>query len=79
MKTKSATQVQKTPHERWENREKAFYLNPKKELSLYEGKNILLVDDIITTGATLVNAAIALKQLEGVKIQILTLAIARPA
>lgn len=49
-KKPSETQTRKTRTQRWENMKEIFMLeNPG---SLY-GKNILLVDDVVTTGATL--------------------------
>ncbi|GHN00025.1 amidophosphoribosyltransferase [Cytophagales bacterium WSM2-2] len=46
----TVTQTQKTKSQRWENVNQAFSVsNP----SAIEGKKLLLVDDVITTGATL--------------------------
>ena len=44
------TQTRKTRSERWENVEFAFEV---KRRSMIENKRMLLVDDVITTGATL--------------------------
>ena len=38
------------------------------------GKHLLLVEDVLTTGATLVACADALKEVEGLRISVLTLA-----
>jgi len=55
------------------NVEKAFFCrNPL----LFAGKHILLVDDVLTTGATIYGAAIALKEIEGLRISVATLALA---
>jgi ComF family protein len=43
------TQTNKSRYERWENVKDIFQVNRKAELA---GKHVLLVDDIITTGAT---------------------------
>ena len=49
-KMKSATQTRKSKIERWENVRDVFAVSASKSIA---GKRILLVDDIITTGATL--------------------------
>ena len=65
------TQTHKTRDERWRNVEGIFSLaNP----GLIEGKHILLIDDILTTGATLTNCAIAIKQGCNCRISVFTLA-----
>ena len=65
------TQTHKTRDERWRNVEGIFSLaNP----GLIKGKHILLIDDILTTGATLTNCAIAIKQGCNCRISVFTLA-----
>lgn len=49
-KTKTTTQTRKTKIERWENVKDVFVVHQPESII---GKRILLVDDIITTGATL--------------------------
>lgn len=67
------TQTKKGRTERWENVEKSFaVLDPE---SLKE-KHILLVDDVITTGATLEACGAEILKVEGVQLSIATLAIA---
>lgn len=61
------TQTKKHRYERWENVERIFKV---KNYSQLENKHILLVDDIITTGATLEASAVALLEIPGVKISI---------
>ena len=57
-------------HQRLENVEDIFELHDGCGL---EGKHILLVDDICTTGATLASCANTLKVLSGLEISVLTL------
>ena len=57
-------------HQRQENVAEMFELYEAKDL---EGKHILLVDDVCTTGATLTACANALKVISGICISVLTL------
>ncbi len=67
------TQTNKSRIKRWENVENCFAVkNPEK----IENTHILLVDDVVTTGATLEACAIALLEAACVKISILTIAYA---
>ncbi len=67
------TQTKKHRAERWENVEGSFaVLYPEK----LQGKNILLVDDVITTGATLEAGGSALLQIPSLKLSMATLAMA---
>ncbi len=67
------TQTGKNRVERLENVLTAFQL---KEKELIEGKHILLVDDVLTTGATLEACALQLLEVPNVKISMATIAIA---
>jgi ComF family protein len=66
------TQTHKTRDERWENVEGIFTVIKPEEL---EKQHILLVDDILTTGATLCSCANAIKSSCDCKVSILTLAL----
>jgi len=65
------TQTKKHRAERWENVEGSFAV--KDPIKLH-GKNVLLVDDVITTGATLEACAQCLQQIPGINISFATLA-----
>ena len=67
------TQTSKSSLERWENVNGIFELYHADPLT---GKHILIVDDVLTTGATTVECASCLTKIEGVRISVLTLAIA---
>ncbi len=69
----SSTQTKKTRYERWENVENIFSIWHAKSL---KNKHVLLVDDVITTGATIEAATNTLLQIEGVKISIASIAFA---
>ena len=58
---------------RWQRQENVadtFQLKDDRQL---QGKHVLLVDDICTTGATLIACAHALQDVEGIRISVLTL------
>lgn len=67
------TQTRKHRAERWQNVEGSFAVRNPGEL---EGKHLLLVDDVLTTGATLEACAEVLLQIPGVKVSVATVAIA---
>ena len=67
------TQTKKHRTERWENVEGSFEINNPNEIS---AKHILLVDDVVTTGATLEACGIEILQIENTKLSIATLAFA---
>jgi len=67
------TQVFKKRIARWNNSQEMFTVN---NLDLIDGKHILLVDDIITTGATIEACANVLIKAKNIKISIATMAIA---
>jgi ComF family protein len=67
------TQTKKGRTQRWENVEKSFAVSNPASL---EGKHILLVDDVITTGATLEACGAEILKIENVTLSIATLAMA---
>ena len=68
---KTSTQTRKKRYERWENVKEVFETGTD-ELKNY--RHILLVDDVITTGATLESCIAALKDKNQLKISVATLA-----
>lgn len=67
------TQTKKGRYERWENVREVFGCNTPEKI---EGKHILLVDDVMTTGATIEGCALILHEAANVKISVATLAYA---
>lgn len=67
------TQTQKTREERMVNMQGAFEVKNRDRVM---GKHILLIDDVLTTGATLEACAQAFSGIEGVRLSIATIGIA---
>jgi ComF family protein len=57
----TTAQAQLTREERWHNLTEAFAIDEKHAFAL-TGKNILLIDDVFTTGATMEACASVLKK-----------------
>ena len=66
-KTASETQTKKTKFRRWENVKEIFDIEQAETL---EGKHLLLVDDVITTGSTIEACATVLHQIPGVTVSV---------
>jgi ComF family protein len=69
----NVTQTRKNIYERWLNTNRIFKLKDKQ---LFAGKHVLLIDDVLTTGSTLESCALCLLETSGIKISLLTIAIA---
>jgi ComF family protein len=69
--TKTESQTKKTKFKRWENVKEVFNITHSEHLI---NKHVLLVDDVITTGATLESCMLHLSKIPGIKISIASLA-----
>lgn len=69
----TSTQTKKGRYKRWENVNEIFKVTDSDVLS---GKHILLVDDVITTGATMEACIQVLKQIPDVKVSVGSIAYA---
>ena len=67
------SQTKKSKEERLQNAMNDFEVNRPNEL---KGKHILLVDDVLTTGATIEGCSTKLLELEGTKVSAVTIAMA---
>ena len=64
------TQTKRSKNQRWENVKDIFDV---KNTAAFEGKHLLLIDDVITTGSTLEACGVALQKCSSVKMSIATL------
>jgi ComF family protein len=69
----TATQTRKHRYERFRNVDRVFEVTSKK---LIEGKHVLLVDDVLTTGSTLTSCAEVILELPGTKVSMVVMAYA---
>ena len=69
--SKRKTQTFKQRFERFENASTIFQLN---DLSLFKDKHILLIDDVLTTGATLESCCGELQKSQNIRVSIATIA-----
>ncbi len=67
------TQTGKNRLERWENVKDAFFIQNGEKI---ENSHVLLVDDVLTTGATLEACAQHLLEIRGIKLSVATIAFA---
>lgn len=62
---------------KWERKENVAGKFCLADGTLLRGKHILLIDDVVTTGATMLACADAIKHLDGIRISFLALAISK--
>jgi len=72
-RTYTSSQTRKNKFERWENVEDTFELSNPQALA---GKHVLLVDDVITTGATIEACCAELLKVPGLRISLASMAFA---
>ena len=68
----SETQTHKNKEERWKNTQGLFTLEPNEG---FEGKHLLLIDDVLTTGSTAIACLEELQKIPNVKLSFLSLAV----
>jgi len=69
--TNTDSQTKKSKFSRWENVGSVFKV---KKPELFENKHLLIVDDVITTGATIEGCVAVLQEIEGVTVSVAAIA-----
>jgi len=69
----TSTQTKKSRYRRWENVSEIFVLKNPEKLA---GKHVLVVDDVITTGATMEACVQAIQEVKNVKVSVASIAYA---
>ncbi len=72
-KVETNTQTKKRKYQRWENVEGIFEITNHEAL---KNKHVLIIDDVITTGATIEAAWQCVKDVEGIKFSVAAIAFA---
>lgn len=67
----SESQTRKNKIERWENIKEVYAL---RDIDVLRNKHILIIDDVITTGATIESLWKSIEDVEGIKISLLSFA-----
>jgi ComF family protein len=67
------SQTKKNKYSRWVNVGEVFQITDVEKL---KNKHILVIDDVVTTGSTLESCVSILQQIKGIKVSIVTIAIA---
>jgi ComF family protein len=70
----TSSQTKKARYNRWENVKDVFKV---KDANAFKGKHLILVDDVLTTGATLEACANPLLEIPNTKVSVATLAYAQ--
>lgn len=70
----TGSQTSQSVFERWENVKHTFVLRETEEL---RGKHILIVDDVLTTGATVKACASVFLPIEGIRLSVITIGVSR--
>jgi len=68
----SLTQTKKSRVDRWKNVKELFFLNDE---TIFENKHVLIIDDIITTGATIEACANELFKTKNITISVVVMAV----
>ena len=68
------SQTHQSASDRWENVKDAFVL--QRDPEEFRGKHLLLVDDVLTTGATIMACASAFSSVEGIRFSVITVGVA---